>query len=52
MARSGAGLARGYLNDPRRTREVFLPHPFIKGERIYKTGDLAKMHPDGDIEKR
>jgi tyrocidine synthetase-3 len=47
---SGDGLARGYVNDPKKTREVFLPHPFIKGKRIYKTGDLAKMHPDGNIE--
>ncbi|MFH0891595.1 MAG: amino acid adenylation domain-containing protein, partial [Candidatus Falkowbacteria bacterium] len=47
---SGDGLARGYLNDPEKTKQVFLPHPFRKGERIYKTGDLAKMHSDGNIE--
>ncbi|MHA1661080.1 MAG: non-ribosomal peptide synthetase, partial [Promethearchaeota archaeon] len=37
---SGDGLARGYINDPKKTKEVFLPHPFKKGKRIYKTGDL------------
>jgi surfactin family lipopeptide synthetase A len=47
---SGDGLARGYINDKQKTREVFLPHPFKKDTRIYKTGDLAKMHPDGNIE--
>jgi fengycin family lipopeptide synthetase D len=47
---SGDGLALGYLNKPNLTRMVFLPHPFKKGERIYKTGDRVKMHPDGNIE--
>jgi amino acid adenylation domain-containing protein len=47
---SGDGLARGYINDKQKTKEVFLPHPFIKDTRIYKTGDLAKMYPDGNIE--
>ena len=47
---SGDGLARGYINDPKKTKEVFLPHPFIKNKRIYKTGDLAKMYQDGNIE--
>src|SRR3989339_637033 len=47
---SGDGLARGYFNDPEKTKEVFLPHPFLKGQRIYKTGDLAKMHEDGNVE--
>src|SRR3989339_881025 len=47
---SGAGLARGYFNDPEKTKRLFLPHPFIKGERVYKTGDLARLRPDGNIE--
>lgn len=47
---SGVGLARGYLNRPVLTKEKFIQHPFIKGERIYKTGDLARWDSDGNIE--
>ncbi len=47
---SGDGLARGYLNRPGLTAERFIHHPFIKGERLYKTGDLARLLPDGNIE--
>ncbi|MCK4257933.1 MAG: amino acid adenylation domain-containing protein [Halanaerobiales bacterium] len=47
---SGDGLARGYLNQPELTAEKFIPHPFIKGERLYKTGDLVKRLQDGNIE--
>ncbi|MFH6996197.1 amino acid adenylation domain-containing protein, partial [Flavobacterium sp. FlaQc-48] len=46
---SGAGLARGYLNRDDLTREKFIANPFIKGERLYKTGDLAQWLPDGNI---
>ncbi len=48
----GEGLARGYLNRDTLTREKFIPNPFglIPGERIYKTGDLARYRPDGSIE--
>ncbi|MCP4155076.1 MAG: amino acid adenylation domain-containing protein, partial [bacterium] len=35
----GAGVARGYLNRPQLTQEKFIENPYIKGERIYKTGD-------------
>ena len=48
----GAGVARGYLNLPELTEERFLPHPFVQGERIYKTGDLGRWLPDGTIEYR
>jgi aspartate racemase len=49
---SGDGLARGYLNRPELTAENFIPNPFSKdpATRIYKTGDLARYLPDGNIE--
>jgi len=46
----GVQLARGYLNQPELTAAAFLPSPFIPGERIYKTGDIALYRPDGNIE--
>ena len=48
----GAGLARGYLNRPDLTAEKFIPDPFSdeKNARLYKTGDLARYLPDGNIE--
>ncbi|WP_212003973.1 non-ribosomal peptide synthase/polyketide synthase [Chitinophaga sp. HK235] len=46
---SGAGLARGYLNRRELTAEKFIAHPFRAGERLYKTGDLARWLPDGNI---
>ncbi|MEH2127083.1 non-ribosomal peptide synthase/polyketide synthase [Nostoc sp.] len=57
----GVSLARGYLNRPELTEEKFIPNPFGRsrgaeeqrsrgGERLYKTGDLARYLPDGNIE--
>jgi len=46
----GGGVARGYLNQPDLTEEKFVSNPFKKGEIMYRTGDLAKMLPDGNIE--
>ncbi|AKJ29411.1 non-ribosomal peptide synthetase [Caldimonas brevitalea] len=46
----GAGVARGYLNLPELTAERFLQDPFKPGQRVYKTGDLARWRPDGQIE--
>ncbi|KAA1242928.1 amino acid adenylation domain-containing protein, partial [Aquimarina sp. RZ0] len=47
---SGSGLARGYLNRVELSREKFIVHPFKEGERLYKTGDLARWLPDGNLE--
>ncbi|MCA2709692.1 MAG: amino acid adenylation domain-containing protein [Microcystis sp. M015S2] len=62
---AGAGLAKGYLNRPELTQEKFIPNPFEKDEvipptplnkggnepsKLYKTGDLARYLPDGNIE--
>lgn len=48
----GEGLARGYRGHPEWTREKFVPNPFSSeaGSRLYKTGDLARFLPDGNIE--
>ncbi|OUL26113.1 non-ribosomal peptide synthetase [Nostoc sp. 106C] len=46
----GDNLARGYLNRPDLTAERFIPNPFNKGSCLYKTGDLARYLPDGNIE--
>lgn len=47
---SGDGVARGYLNRQDLTREKFIENPFIKGKRIYKTGDTARYIENGVIE--
>jgi len=47
---AGEGLARGYLNKPDFTNDRFIPHPFLKSNRIYLTGDLARWLNDGNIE--
>jgi amino acid adenylation domain-containing protein len=47
---AGVGLARGYLNNPALTGEKFTDNPANPGERIYRTGDVARWLPDGNIE--
>ncbi|WP_179335208.1 non-ribosomal peptide synthetase [Winogradskyella costae] len=47
---AGKGVARGYLNRPELTKERFLPDIFKKDERMYRSGDLAKWLPNGEIE--
>jgi acyl-CoA synthetase (AMP-forming)/AMP-acid ligase II len=48
----GAGLSRGYLNRPDLTAERFIPDPFsrVPGSRLYRSGDLARVRPGGDLE--
>jgi amino acid adenylation domain-containing protein len=48
----GACLTRGYLNRAASTAEKFIPHPFSeeKGARLYRTGDVARYLPDGNLE--
>jgi amino acid adenylation domain-containing protein len=48
----GLGLARGYLNQTSLTAEKFIPDPFgsEQGARLYRSGDLARYRPDGNIE--
>lgn len=45
---SGVGVGNGYLNDPVRTSEAFGLDPFTSG-KLYKTGDIVKYLPDGNI---
>ena len=52
----GAGLARGYLNRPDLTAKKFISNPFYdktnpnNSERLYKTGDMVRWLPDGNLE--
>ena len=46
----GIQLARGYLNQPELTANAFIPNPFVPGERIYRSGDIALYRTDGNIE--
>jgi len=46
---AGAGLARGYWQDPEKTSGSFVTHPQT-GERLYRTGDLARYLPSADLE--
>ena len=50
MCIAGIGLARGYLNNAALTDEKFTDNPANPGERIYRTGDVARWLPDGNIE--
>ncbi len=47
---SGVGVGRGYQNRPELTAEKFLQNPHIPGERMYRSGDLARWLPNGNVE--
>ncbi len=47
---SGNGVSKGYLNKPELTAEKFVDNPFDLETRMYKTGDLARWLPNGNIE--
>ncbi|MFD2784201.1 non-ribosomal peptide synthetase [Hymenobacter rubripertinctus] len=46
----GAGVARGYLNQPALTAEKFVADPFRTGGRLYRTGDLGRWLANGTVE--
>ncbi|MFE5097486.1 amino acid adenylation domain-containing protein [Streptomyces sp. NPDC056638] len=50
IAFSGICVGRGYINDEERTRAVFVPDPFRKDTRMYRTGDYGRWLPEGRIE--
>ncbi|MGG3526870.1 non-ribosomal peptide synthetase [Bacillus pseudomycoides] len=47
---TGDLLAKGYLGNEDLTKEKFIHNPFLKGTKMYKTGDLARRLPNGEIE--
>ncbi|TRX33009.1 amino acid adenylation domain-containing protein [Flavobacterium sp. ZT3R18] len=47
---SGIGLSKGYLHQPELTTEKFIKNPFTAEGKLYKTGDLARWLPDGNLE--
>jgi amino acid adenylation domain-containing protein len=46
----GVQVARGYLGQPGRTAERFVPHPFLSGARLYATGDRVRWLPGGAMQ--
>ena len=47
---SGVCVGRGYINDPERTAQAFLPDPNHSGRRLYRSGDYGRCLPDGKLE--
>lgn len=50
LCTSGLGVSPGYLNQPELTAKSFVKNPFNSQERLYKTGDLGRWLPDGNLE--
>ena len=46
----GAGVGRGYLNNPEKTAQSFIENPFQPGVRLYRSGDIVRYRHDGNIE--
>ena len=46
----GVGVGRGYLNNPEKTAESFIDNPYEPGVRLYRSGDIVRYRPDGNIE--
>jgi amino acid adenylation domain-containing protein len=46
----GDGITRGYRERPGLTAQRFVADPFVPGQRLYRSGDLARQRPDGEIE--
>jgi amino acid adenylation domain-containing protein len=47
---SGVCVGRGYINDPERTEQAFMPDPYRPGQRLYRSGDHGRWLPDGKLE--
>lgn len=47
---SSIGITSGYINDKELTEQKILINPFETGKKMYKTGDLARINPQGDLE--
>jgi len=50
---AGAGIAKGYLNNPAQTKACFYDNPFETNSQysvLYKSGDMVRWHPDGYLE--
>lgn len=50
MLIGGAGVAKGYFHRPDLTAQKFIPDPFRKEGRVYRTGDRVRYRPDGQID--
>jgi tyrocidine synthetase-3 len=50
LCAAGKGLSRGYLKRPGLTKEKFIDNPYEPGEKMFRTGDMARWLPDGNID--